>query len=82
MGTLIVFGPDLPPLETGSASEGSPAPRRRRDAIAVQESPQDAAGKLAASSTPWPRFTHEHGPRKGRPIYVNPAAVRYLVESG
>jgi hypothetical protein len=81
MGTLIVFGPDLPPLETGAGPEGA-APRRRRDAIIVKESPQEAAGKLATGTTPWPRFTPEHGKREGRPIYVNPAAVRYLIESG
>jgi hypothetical protein len=45
-------------------------------------SPQDAAGKLATGATPWPRFTQEHGKRAGHPVYVNPAAVRYLVDSG
>ena len=80
MASLINFGPDLPQL--GPVSMFAPH-GPRRDGLIVHEEPNVAAQMLSlavAATGSWPEFRQViRGYAEGRPIYVNPAAVRFIV---
>ena len=76
MPTVINFGAPIPPME-----DRSPAPTvypRREDQLVVDEPVEEVVNKLSTEES-WPQFTITF--RDGaRPVYVNPATVRYVFE--
>jgi hypothetical protein len=76
MPTVINFGAPIPPME-----DRSPAPTvypRSEDQIVVEEPLEEVVDKLSTEAS-WPQFTIRLGDGT-RPVYVNPANVRYVVE--
>jgi hypothetical protein len=59
----------------------SPAPivyPRGEDRLVVEE-PLEEVARMLSTEGSWPKFTIGSGD-EGRPVYVNPATVRYLFE--
>ncbi len=81
MPTLINFGPDQALGDEGPIAEPMGSLHGvRRDGLIVEEPLSDVAHALAASAGgTWARFTQLLPPDIKREIYVNPAAVRFVV---
>ena len=86
MATIISFGPDYPPDDSGTA--GSVMRRAlatfgvKRDALDVAEEPEEVSLQLATAGGQgsWPEFT-EQLPNGTRRVWVNPALVRFVGEA-
>jgi hypothetical protein len=80
--TWISFGPDLEPLESESR-RGAQTPPVRRDGISVTGRAEEVANKLieaSGTSAAWCRFEQQVENGGARPVYVNGATVRFVIE--
>ncbi len=73
MATIINFGPTQPPTDTMDLGP-------HEDQMTVMEDTGEVAHTLATANGSWPQLTQDMSGRGTRPVFVNPASVRFVIE--